>query len=95
MQYRRTRTFRKDFESLPKRVQEEAKEKFELFKDNPFYPYHPSLRIKPMRGYEEIWEGHVTLQYVFTFHREEVPETGDTRFVFRKIGTESDVYRNP
>lgn len=94
MQYRRTSTFKKCFRDLPERIQRKAKEKFELFKNNPHYPYHPSLRVKSMKGYPGIWEGHVTLNYVFTFHIDEDPETGEKIFVFRKIGSH-DIYRNP
>jgi hypothetical protein len=79
---------------LPDNIQEVAKEKFELFKENPTYPYHPSLRIKKMKGWSKIWEGHVTEGYVFTFHKDIDPETEETIFVFRKIGTH-DIYRNP
>jgi len=47
-----------------------------------------------MQGRPDIWEGHVTLQYVFTFHVEEDPNTGETIYVFRNIGSH-DIYRNP
>jgi len=30
-------------------------------------PQHPSLQIKKMKGYENHWEGRVTLHYRFTF----------------------------
>ena len=50
-------------------------------------PFHPSLRIRKMEGHPGIWEGHVTLDYVFTFHVENDPATGETVFVFRNIGT--------
>jgi len=36
----------------------------------------------------------VTLQYVFTFHVEEDPNTGETIYVFRNIGSH-DIYHNP
>ena len=80
-------------DGLPKEIREIAKEKFRLFKDNPYYPYHPSLRIKPMKGFSGVWEGHVTRGYVFTFHRIE-DESGEIIFEFRKIG-KHDIYENP
>lgn len=67
MKFRRLQTFKNDFDQLPKNVQLIAKEKFALFKNNPVPPYHPSLRIKKMQGYEDMWEGHVSRGYVFTF----------------------------
>jgi len=94
MKYRVTRHFRKCFEQLPTDIRDQAKKSFKLFKEQPFHPYHPSLRIKPMKGHSDIWEGHITLGYVFTFHREEDDETGEITFVFRKIG-HHDIYRNP
>ena len=57
-------------------------------------PFHPSLRIRKMQGRPDIWEGHITLQYVFTFHLETEPTTGELIYVFRAIGTHN-IYRNP
>ena len=94
MRYRRTSTFKKCFRDLPDDLQEITAQKFKLFKENPTYPYHPSLRIKKMKGYEGVWEGHVADDCVFTFHKETDPRTGETVIVFRKIG-KHDIYRNP
>ena len=94
MQFRRTPKFKEDFNKLPNDVQELVKKRFLLFQENPYYPYHPSLRIKPMQGYKEIWEGHITLAYVFTFHREKDPTSEDIIIFFRRIGRH-DIYKNP
>ena len=94
MRYRRTSTFKKCFHDLPDDIQRAAKESFKLFKDNPIPPYHPSLRIRKMKGYPGVWEGHVTRDYVFTLHEELDPGTEETVIVFRKIG-KHDIYRNP
>ena len=94
MKFRKSSTFTRNMGKLPNTIREAAKEKFKLFKENPYYPYHPSLRIKPMKGYPGIWEGHVTRSYVFTFHKETDDETGEIIFVFRKIG-KHDIYDNP
>ena len=64
MKYRRLHSFRDDFEKLPDEIKQQAKQKFKLFQED---PTHNSLRIKKMKGYEGIWEGHVTRGYVFTF----------------------------
>jgi len=92
MKFRMSPTFRKCLNGLPEEIREAAKEKFKLFRDNPYYPYHPSLRIKPMKGFSGIWEGHITSGYVFTFQRNE--ENGEIIFEFRKIG-KHDIYDNP
>jgi hypothetical protein len=47
-----------------------------------------------MQGHPDIWEGHITLQYVFTFHIEQDPDTGERVYIFRNIGTH-DIYRQP
>ena len=47
-----------------------------------------------MQGHPNIWEGHVTRDYVFTFHVDKDPESGEAIFVFRNIGTH-EIYRSP
>ena len=44
-------------------------------------PRHPSLQVKKMKGYDNRWEGRVTLHYRFTFSID-----GDTYVLFR-VGT--------
>jgi mRNA-degrading endonuclease RelE of RelBE toxin-antitoxin system len=56
--------FWKSFNDLPIDIQKIAREKFALFSEN---PHHPSLRTKKREGNDEIWEGHISLGYVFTF----------------------------
>lgn len=46
-----------------------------------------------MSGHSNIWEGHISMKYVFTFHRGE-DEQGHPIIVFRRIGTHK-IYRNP
>jgi hypothetical protein len=93
--FRPLKSFWLAYAQLPEDIKDKAREAFQLFQsgvDNP--PFHPSLRIRKMEGHTNIWEGHITLQYVFTFHVEEDLETGERIFVFRKIGTHG-IYRNP
>jgi mRNA-degrading endonuclease RelE of RelBE toxin-antitoxin system len=94
MKFVRLASFRDDFQKLPSHIQEQAKEKFRLFSENPTPPFHPSLRIKKMQGYEGIWEGHVTRGYVFTFEQNRDRATGEVVFLFRRIGTH-EIYNNP
>ncbi|MCS6845101.1 MAG: hypothetical protein NZ528_12390 [Caldilineales bacterium] len=95
MKFRATQTFWEAYAALPADIKEQARQAFRRFQEgaaNP--PFHPSLRIRKMQGHPGIWEGHITLHYVFTFHIEEDLDTGETIFVFRNIGTH-DIYRRP
>ncbi len=95
MKFRATEPFWKAYAQLPTKVKEKARRAFVLFQEgarNP--PFHPSLRVRKMRGYPGIWEGHVTREIVFTFHIKEDPDTGGTTYIFRNIGTHA-IYRKP
>lgn len=95
MKYRATEPFWEAYAQLPSAIKQKARQAFQLFQqgaENP--PFHPSLRIRKMQGHPRIWEGHITLQYVFTFHIEKDPATGETIYVFRNIGTH-EIYRHP
>ncbi len=95
MRFRRTPHFHVAYRKLPAKIQAKADAAFLLFRAGAEHPpFHSSLRIRKMRGYESIWEGHVTLGYVFTFHIEHDSETGETVYVFRNIG-KHDIYRSP
>jgi mRNA-degrading endonuclease YafQ of YafQ-DinJ toxin-antitoxin module len=93
--FRASKFFWKTYAQLPVEIKEKAREAFQLFQqgvDNPLF--HPSLRIRKLEGHSDIWEGHITVQYVFTFHIEEDAETGEKIYVFRKVGTH-EIYRKP
>ncbi len=95
MKFRPLQAFWEAYAPLPPAVKERARRTFLLFRagaEQP--PFHPSLRIRKMQGHPDIWEGHITRQYVFTFHVETDPDTGETIYVFRNIGTH-EIYRNP
>jgi mRNA interferase RelE/StbE len=94
MKFVRLSTFDKCYDKLHPDIKQQAKEKFALFRNNPNYPFHPSLRVKKMQGHETIMEGHVTMDCVFTFTQEIDKNTGEIIFYFRKIGTH-DIYKNP
>jgi hypothetical protein len=94
-QFRPLETFWKSYATLPEPIKQRARRAFRLFQegvDNP--PFHRSLRIRKMVGHDNIWEGHITMQYVFTFHIEVDPKTQEPIYVFRNIGTH-DIYRSP
>jgi len=91
VKFRKSSTFKEDFGKLPASIQKRTREKFGQFKED---MRHPSLRIKKMKGYGDIWEGHITDQYVFTFEFGIDPDTGESLVIFRRIGTHS-VYEKP
>ena len=84
MKARRLWSFKADFDKLPTEIQALARGKFKLFLEN---PNHPSLRVKKMQGRDGIWEGHINIQYVFTFSWDSDSDTGEQKAVFRRIGT--------
>jgi hypothetical protein len=53
-----TESFRKLFRALPKEIQEQGRDAYRLFKQN---PYHPSLRFK--RIVDNIYSARVSLDY--------------------------------
>lgn len=88
MKFSRSSQFKKDFQNLDPVSQKLVKEKFQIFKSN---PYHPSFKVKPMEGFEDIYEGHITDGLVFTFN---IIKNGDVVYLFRKIGSHK-IYKNP
>ena len=78
MKLRPTERFAKDYARLPQRFQDRVDKALGLLLEN---PGHPSLQIKKIKGYENRWEGRVTLQYRFVFSIE-----GDAYLLLR-IGT--------
>ncbi|MBI3913361.1 MAG: hypothetical protein HY327_04140 [Chloroflexi bacterium] len=95
MKYRAAEPFWQAYGEFPPALKRKARKAFRLFQrgaENP--PFHPSLRIRKMQGHPGIWEGHITLQCVFTFQVEQDSGTGERVYVFRNIGTH-EIYRNP
>ncbi|RCK76797.1 MAG: hypothetical protein ANABAC_3222 [Anaerolineae bacterium] len=90
MLFRRTERFKKAFQALPEEIQEKAFKAFRLMAEN---PRHPSLRVKKIKGSEQIWEGRIDRQYRFTFQF--VEEGGQTIIVFRNIDNHDECLKNP
>ena len=85
MRLERSEGFKRDFQALPESIRRRAEKQLALFLQN---PRHPSLRIKKMQGFTDIWEGRITQSYRFTFQiREE-------RCILRRIGTH-DILETP
>lgn len=77
--------FQEEFAALPTKIKGRARKQLALLLTN---PRHPSLFLKKLKGYENLWEGRITQQYRFTFSVE-----GDT-YTLRRIGTH-DIERAP
>jgi len=78
MKLQPTERFRKDYERLPQHLQRRMDKALGFLLE---HFRHPSLQTKRMKGYEDRWEGRVTLNYRFTFTIE-----GDT-YVLLRVGT--------
>ena len=92
MKYQRTDRFKKDYKALPAEIQAAVQKAFLLFKQD---SRHASVRVKKMEGFKDIWEGHITLGYVFTFQWDSDPETKEQIALFRRVGKHDEVYDNP
>jgi mRNA-degrading endonuclease RelE of RelBE toxin-antitoxin system len=73
-----TARFAADYNGLPQPLQQRVDKTLALLLDN---PRHPSLQIKKMKGYENRWEGRVSLHYrlIFTIEGE--------AYVLLRVGT--------
>ena len=49
-------SFKKDFVDLPKKIKKITEQKLKMFANN---PSHPSLRVKKMQGWENVWEARI------------------------------------
>ena len=85
MELRFTRSFEEDYRRLPLKLQRLIDKKLLLFISNPRYP---SLQVKKMEGFDDIWEARVSLGYRFTFQR------FDQIWLIRRVGPH-DVLKNP
>jgi mRNA-degrading endonuclease RelE of RelBE toxin-antitoxin system len=80
-----THSFIRDYQGLPKQLQQTVDKKLQLFQEN---PRHPSLHIKKMQDPRNIWEGRITQGYRFTFQIEEEV------CLLRRLGTH-DILKTP
>ena len=91
MIFRRTERFLKAFRSLPADIQKKTLKSLTLFGEN---QRHPSLHVKKMAGYDDIWEIRVDLKYRFTAHYEK-SENGDIICVLRNVDNHDECLKNP
>jgi mRNA-degrading endonuclease RelE of RelBE toxin-antitoxin system len=78
MTLRPTLRFGADDNALTQQLRQRVDKALRLLLEN---PRHPSLQIKKMKGYEDRWEGRVTLHYRLIFTIE-----GDA-YVLLRVGT--------
>jgi len=76
--YQFTKKFKKEYQELPKKIQNNFDKKLSLLLENMF---HPSIRTKRIQGTKNRWEGSITMKYRFTF------ELHGNKAIFRTIGT--------
>jgi hypothetical protein len=65
-----SRRFERMFRRLQKEIQEAVYQKLALWEQDPF---HPSLRIKPIKGHPGIWEMSVTFFLSVSFDTTPLP----------------------
>ncbi len=85
MRVQTTPAFDRDYARLPGEIKDAVDKQLALLLSN---PRHPSLRLKKIRGTEDIWEVRVTRS-----HRISLTMAGDT-FILRRLGPH-DVLREP
>ncbi len=64
MKLTRTNRFKRDYKKLPAHVQKQTDKKLRYLVND---ITHPSLRIKRVRKYKDIFEGSITTDYRFLF----------------------------
>jgi len=52
--------FRRDFDQLPARIQQQARRAYRLFQDN---PDHPGLEFKKLPPHGDLWSVRINEQY--------------------------------
>ena len=84
MEVKSTPKFVHDYKNLPPLLRKRTDEKLKLLLEN---PRHPSLGLKKMKGFPDIWEARVTKNYRFTFQIQ-----GDF-YILRKVGAHDILVR--
>lgn len=81
-----TKFFDRDYEKLPRIIQEQCdKQLLTLLKN----PHHPSLRTSKVQGLKDIWEGRITKEYRFTF------QIIKDIYLIRRVGKHNEILKKP
>jgi|BarGraNGADG00212_2_1021979.scaffolds.fasta_scaffold06821_6 mRNA-degrading endonuclease RelE of RelBE toxin-antitoxin system len=92
----RSKRFKQAFRSLPKEIQKKAARALRLLAaaspqgEDPIYP---SLVVKKVRGYSDVWEARVDLKYRLTFQYERAD--GETICILRNVDNHDECLNNP
>ncbi|MGB2762728.1 MAG: hypothetical protein WBC21_04345 [Minisyncoccales bacterium] len=80
-----TKSFEKDYKDLSAKIQKQLDKQLNLLLGN---INHPSLRVKKIKGYSNIWEGRISKSYRFTF------QIKRDYYFMRRAGSHS-IFSNP
>lgn len=86
MNFIETAHFKKAYQSLPNEVKTRVKKTLEILAVN---TKHPSLRVKKIKGTNDIWEARVSLDYRLTF------QIIRDYFILRNVGHHDPALKNP
>lgn len=82
-----TSKFKKSYKGLPAKIKEKAKEKEEIFRENPF---HPVLETHPLHGkYKDFWALSINNSYRIMF---KFLNATKTEAAFVNVGTH-EIYK--
>jgi len=81
-----TESFRRSYKKLPGEIQEKADRQIETLAEN---LRHPSLRVKKIKGTQEIWEARVDRGYRMTF------AVNDGVIILRQVGPHDPTLKRP
>jgi len=85
MEIKLTNSFERDYRELSKKLQKIVDRKLSLLLEN---FNHPSLRVKKMGGYKNIWECRISRGFRFTF------SIIERVYFIRRVGPH-DILRKP
>jgi mRNA-degrading endonuclease RelE of RelBE toxin-antitoxin system len=86
----RSQRFKRAFQSLPKEAQGKTVRALRLLAEDPFYP---SLVVKKVQGYSDVWEARVDLKYRLTFQFEK--HDNETICILRNVDNHDECLKNP
>jgi mRNA interferase RelE/StbE len=86
MQILKLEEFLNCYAALPGNIQKKTEKALLLLSSN---PRHPSLRVKKLEGFEDVWYGRINKNYRFTFQK------GSEVLIMRRVGTHDFILKNP